>query len=58
VEIERRLAEPSPLSAAEREMRDGFYVVSLIDRIQEREGADISVRCEVMAQVISEISLY
>jgi hypothetical protein len=57
-EIERRLAEPSPLSAAEREMRDGFYVVSLIDRIQEREGADISVRCEVMAQVISEISLY
>ncbi len=56
--IESRLAEPPPLSAAEREMRDGFYVLSLADRIGERADVGMEARCEIMARIIRATSKY
>lgn len=56
--IERKLSEPEALSAAEREMRDGFFLMSLVDRIGENRGLDTVERCRDMSAVISAASKY
>ncbi len=56
--IEQAFGEPSALSMAEREMRDGFYVVSMLDRIAERAGADEAERCRLLEASLERLSKF
>lgn len=56
--IERALSEPAALSSAEREMRDGFYLMSLIDRVNEKANLDAARRCSEMSAAIKSASKY
>ncbi|MBD9480488.1 hypothetical protein [Pseudoxanthomonas sp. PXM02] len=57
-ELERTLAEPPEASDAEREMRDGFYYVSLVDRLGMLAGMQESERCEAMLEAMQPASKY
>lgn len=52
--LETALGEAPSESLAEREMRDGFYLVSLADRIGETSGLGAFRRCEEMAAMINK----
>lgn len=56
--LEADLEERPALSAAERQMRDGFYYVSLVDRIGQGRGDKVADRCEAMAASIAAASKY
>ncbi|AKC86626.1 hypothetical protein [Pseudoxanthomonas suwonensis] len=56
--LELRLGEPPAASAAEREMRDGFYYVSLVDRLGARTGLADAERCAGMEEAMRPASKY
>lgn len=56
--LKRTLDEPSEASAAEREMRDGFYYVSLVDRVGLRAGLAEEARCNAMLDAMKPASKY
>jgi hypothetical protein len=56
--IERLLEESLPLSTAEREMRDGFYVMALIERLGERAGDPEQARCLASESILRSSSKY
>lgn len=56
--LERELDEPSEASPAEREMRNGFYYVSLVDRVGLRAGLTDETRCDAMLEAMKPVSKY
>lgn len=58
ITLERELDEPSEASAAEREMRDGFYYVSLVDRVGLRAALTEEARCNAMLDAMKPASKY
>lgn len=56
--IEKEMGEAPPESQAEREMRDGFYYVSLIDRIGQSNGMSMDKRCHAMIEAMKPVSKF
>ena len=56
--LEHALEEPAEASVAEREMRDGFYYVSLVDRVGLRAGLAEEARCNAMLDAMKPASKY
>lgn len=56
--IERLMGESPPLSTAEREMRDGFYAMSLLERLGERAGETLQARCLESERILQSSSKY
>jgi hypothetical protein len=56
--IESKLALPPPASVAERQMRDGLYVLILATQLAEERAVPFEGRVDEMNELLNEISMH